>query len=292
MNQGFISLKDIEFFVLDEADRMLDMGFIHDIKKVIARLPHKRQSLFFSATMSPQVNALAKGLLKDPMHVEVTPESTTVERIKQCIFFVDQPSKDKLLLSLMTKQHLTSILIFTRTKHRANRIATFLTKNNIPADAIHGNKSQNARIKALKDFRAGKTKVLVATDIAARGIDIPNISHVINYELPNEPESYVHRIGRTARAGTDGTAYSFCCAEERNFLRAIERTTRQKIDVMEHKFHSETAKNATGDAASPPPRGQGRNHQQKGPKRSGSSERSSPYRGPKPKKKSKFNFRR
>jgi ATP-dependent RNA helicase RhlE len=257
MNQKKLSLRDIEFFVLDEADRMLDMGFLPDIKKVIAKLPHKRQSLFFSATMSIKINALARSLLKDPIHVEVTPQATTVEKIKQHVFFVDQKSKEKLLFELMQHEHLTSVLIFTRTKHKANKVAQFLDKNGITADAIHGNKSQNARTKAIRDFKTGKIKVLVATDIAARGIDIPAISHVINFELPNEPESYVHRIGRTARAGSEGTAFSFCAADERNFLNDIERLIKQHIDVMDHKFHSETAKNATGDAAKPPPRGRG-----------------------------------
>ena len=254
MNQRKLTLKNIDFFVLDEADRMLDMGFIHDIKKIIAKLPHKRQSLFFSATMSPQINTLAKSLLKDPVHVEVTPQATTVELIKQFIFFVDQTSKQELLLNLLNHEHLTSVLVFTRTKHRANKVALFLSKNNISADAIHGNKSQNQRTKAIKDFKTGRTKVLVATDIAARGIDIDNISHVINFELPNESESYVHRIGRTARAGADGTAFSFCAAEERNYLKDIERLIKQKIEVMDHTFHSERAKNAVGAAAKPPPR--------------------------------------
>ncbi|PIN87550.1 DEAD/DEAH box helicase, partial [Candidatus Woesearchaeota archaeon CG10_big_fil_rev_8_21_14_0_10_32_24] len=176
LNQGKLTLKHIEFFVLDEADRMLDMGFIHDIKKVIAKLPSKRQSLFFSATMSAQVNTLARSLLKDPIHVEVTPQATTVERIKQFVFFVDQGSKDKLLIELLKHEHLTSILVFTRTKHKANKVAQVLTKNNISSEAIHGNKSQNARTKAMKDFKSGHVKVLVATDIAARGIDIDHIS--------------------------------------------------------------------------------------------------------------------
>tara|TARA_Y100000310_G_scaffold328540_1_gene396829 strand:- start:2472 stop:3719 length:1248 start_codon:yes stop_codon:yes gene_type:complete len=254
LNQKKLTLKEIEFFVLDEADRMLDMGFIHDIKKVISKLPHKRQSLFFSATMSPKINALAKSLLKNPIHVEVAPQATTVELIEQHVFFVDQKSKERLLLKLLEHEHLTSILIFTRTKHKANKVATFLNKNNINSSAIHGNKSQGARTKALKDFKTGRIKVLVATDIAARGIDIDDISHVINFELPNEPESYVHRIGRTARAGAEGTAFSFCAAEERNYLRDIEKLIRQKIDVMDHKFHSESAKNAVGSAAKPPPR--------------------------------------
>ncbi len=266
INQRKLDLRSIEFFVLDEADRMLDMGFIHDIKKIIAMLPHKRQSLFFSATMSPEINKLAKTLLHDPLHVEVTAQATPVERIKQCIYFVDQPSKQDLLLELLKHDHLTSVLIFTRTKHRADRVALFLKKNRISSDAIHGNKSQNARTKALKDFKTGKVQVLVATDIAARGIDIDNISHVINFELPNEPESYVHRIGRTARAGAEGTAFSFCAAEERNYLRDIEKLIRQKIEVINHKFHSETAKNAVGAAAKPPPKDQSRSSRRPNPR--------------------------
>jgi|SaaInlStandDraft_4_1057021.scaffolds.fasta_scaffold00068_22 ATP-dependent RNA helicase RhlE len=274
MNQRKLTLKDIEFFVLDEADRMLDMGFIHDIKKIIERLPRERQTLFFSATMSPEINQLAKKLLKDPVHVEVAPQATTVELVKQQIFFVDQSSKEKLLLELLKQKHLTSVLIFTRTKHRANKLALFLNKNKISSDAIHGNKSQNARTKAITDFKKGRVKVLVATDIAARGIDIDNISHVINFELPNEPESYVHRIGRTARAGTEGTAFSFCAADERNFLRDIERLIREKIEVMDHKFHSESAKNAVGAAAKPLPRKQfNRNSRFKG--KSGSKNKKS-----------------
>ena len=256
MNQGKISLNNIEFFVLDEADRMLDMGFINDIKKIIFKLPQKRQTLFFSATMSPQISELASKLLRDPVHVQVAAQATPVEMIRQGIYFVDSPNKEKLLLELLMQKHLTRILVFTRTKHRANKVAAYLEKNNITVDAIHGNKSQNARTQALADFKSGKIKVLVATDIAARGIDIDCISHVINFELPNEPESYVHRIGRTARAGTDGTAYSFCAAEERNYLRDIEKLTRQKIEVIEHANHSEKARNASGADAKPAPRQQ------------------------------------
>jgi ATP-dependent RNA helicase RhlE len=259
MNQGRISLKYIEFFVLDEADRMLDMGFIHDIKKIISRLPERRQSLFFSATMSSQINELARKLLHNPVHIEVTPSATPIERIKQCVFFVDQAAKEKLLLELLRQKHLTCVLVFTRTKHRANKVAMFLSNNNVRADAIHGNKSQNARIQALSDFKSGRTKVLVATDIAARGLDIDNISHVINFELPNEPETYIHRIGRTARAGAEGTAYSFCAADERGFLHDIERLIKQKIEVIHHLYHSEQAKNAVGAAARPPPMHQWRN---------------------------------
>jgi len=254
MSQRKLSLNDVEFFVLDEADRMLDMGFIHDIKKIIAKLPHKRQSLFFSATWSPEISKLAQTLLHNPIHVEVTPQATTVEKVSQYMYYVDAGDKQRLLLELLQHDHLTSVLIFTRTKHRANKVATFLNKNRVRSDAIHGNKSQNARTKAINNFKAGRIKVLVATDIAARGIDIENISHVINFELPNEPESYVHRIGRTARAGAEGDAFSFCAAEEKNFLRSIEKLIKQKIEVVKHNYHSETAKNAEGTAAKPPPR--------------------------------------
>ncbi|NQU79491.1 DEAD/DEAH box helicase, partial [Candidatus Woesearchaeota archaeon] len=251
MNQRKLTLRNIEFFVLDEADRMLDMGFLPDIKKIISKLPDKRQSLFFSATMSSQVNELAKKLLKNPIHVQVITQATTVDRVKQCVFFVDSATKEKLLLQLLKQKNLTSVLIFTRTKHKANKLAVFLSKNGVCSDAIHGNKSQGARTKAIKDFKTGRTKVLVATDIAARGIDIDNISHVINYELPSDSENYVHRIGRTARAGSEGTAYSFCAAEERGHFNDIEKLIRQKIDVMDHEFHSETAKNAVGAASKP-----------------------------------------
>ncbi|MBW2998870.1 DEAD/DEAH box helicase, partial [Candidatus Woesearchaeota archaeon] len=215
MKQKHIFLDDIEYFILDEADRMLDMGFIHDVRKVITFLPKKRHSLFFSATMSPQVETLAKSMLESPEHIEVTPQATTVEKIKQRMFFVDHDDKNDLLKELMNEDHLKSVLIFTRTKHRANKVCEFLNKNNFDSAAIHGNKSQNQRTKALSDFKLGKIKVLVATDIAARGIDIDKISHVINYDIPNEAESYVHRIGRTARAGEEGDAYSFCAADER-----------------------------------------------------------------------------
>ncbi|MBI5389686.1 DEAD/DEAH box helicase [Candidatus Woesearchaeota archaeon] len=254
LKQHHVNLRAIEFFVLDEADRMLDMGFINDIKKVVILLPQKRQSLFFSATMPPLVAELARKLLTNPIQVAVTPQATTVERIEQRVFFVDQQNKDALLLDLLKQSNLTCVLIFTRTKHKANKVAVMLNKNRIYADAIHGNKTQNQRTKALHDFKTGRIQVLVATDIAARGIDIDNISHVINYELPNEAESYVHRIGRTARAGAEGTAYSFCAADERMFLRNIERLTRMQIQHVDHQFHSEAAKNSQ---ERPPPRGGG-----------------------------------
>ena len=254
INQGYIRLNAVEFFVLDEADRMLDMGFINDVRKIVAGLPRKRHSLFFSATMSPEIGDLAGRLLADHVRVEAAPQATTVERVEQRVFFVDQKDKDAHLVSLLRQEHLKCVLVFTRTKHRANKVAQMLARNNIKADAIHGNKTQSQRMRALRDFKSGRVQVLVATDIAARGIDIEDISHVINFDLPNEPESYVHRIGRTARAGADGTAYSFCAAEERNFLRDIEKLTRIPIPVMEHEYHSNQAQHAVGDAAKPAPR--------------------------------------
>ncbi len=249
MNQGYIMLKGVEFFVLDEIDRMLDMGFIKDMKRIVSALPQKHQSLFFSATMSRETGEFAEKLLTDPVRIEATPQASTLECITQSVFFVDQNNKYPLLQGLIIEEDMERVLIFSRTKHRADKIAEALNKNRINADAIHGNKSQNQRTKAMHDFKSGRLRVLVATDIAARGIDVDDISHVINFDLPNEPESYVHRIGRTGRAGADGKAYSFCAADERNILRSIERLTRTKVGVMEHKYHSETAKMAVGAAA-------------------------------------------
>jgi ATP-dependent RNA helicase RhlE len=246
---------------------MLDMGFVNDVYKVVEMLPQKRQSLFFSATMSPEVSKLARKMLTNPVTVEITPQATTVERIDQFVFFVDSENKNELILQLLRSKHLECVLIFTRTKHRANKVAQMLNKNRIPADAIHGNKSQTHRTKALQDFKSGQLRVLVATDIAARGIDVDDISHVVNYDLPNIPESYVHRIGRTARAGADGTAFSFCAADERDFLREIEKLIRMEVEVAEHEYHSEKAKNATGDAAKPEPRQYGRPRGKSGYKR-------------------------
>jgi ATP-dependent RNA helicase RhlE len=229
------------------------MGFIKDVRKIVSALPLKRQSLFFSATMSPQTGEFAERLLKDAVRVEAAPQASTLDCIEQRVFFVDQNDKYPLLVGLLAQQDLERVLVFTRTKHRADKIALMLNKNRINADAIHGNKSQNQRTKTMRDFKSGHLKVLVATDIAARGIDIDDISHVINYDLPVEPESYVHRIGRTGRAGAKGFAYSFCAADERNSLRSIERFTRMEIEVMKHKYHSEKAKNAVGAAAEPTP---------------------------------------
>ena len=234
IGQGYIDLADIEIFVLDEADRMLDMGFVHDVKKVIAKLPAKRQNLMFSATMPKEIEQLAAGILHDPAFVKVDPVSSTVERIDQSLYFVEKGNK-KLLLPWLIKNlepPVQNALVFSRTKHGADKIARDLTKQGITAAAIHGNKSQSARVAALEGFKEGKTKVLVATDIAARGIDISELSHVFNYDLPEVPETYVHRIGRTARAGADGTAVSFCAPEEQEYLAGIEKLNRRKIPVV------------------------------------------------------------
>ena len=274
MNQGYIRLNDVEVFVLDEADRMLDMGFIDDIRKIISKLPLKRQSLFFSATLEPKVIALARTLVHNPVHITIEPEKPTVERIKQYVYFVDKQHKDALLTKLVREPHVKRVLVFTQMKHVANKVAMMLTHAGIRADAIHGNKSQGARTAALEAFRRGAVRVLVATDIAARGIDINDITHIINYDLPNEPETYVHRIGRTARAGADGNAISFCSAAERSFLHAIERFIHTAITVVyNHPFHSDAAMNARGAMARPPPQGRhgqwrGHQHGRSGPRNS------------------------
>jgi ATP-dependent RNA helicase RhlE len=237
MNQGYVSLRDIEIFVLDEADRMLDMGFIHDVKKIIAALPQKRQSLFFSATMPPEIVKLSSTILHHPSKVEVTPVSSTADTIKQFIYFVDKGNKNALLVELLKDKAVKTALVFTRTKHVADKVVKVLTKNQIKAEAIHGNKGQNARQRALTNFKAQTTRVLVATDIAARGIDVDDLQYVVNYEIPNVPETYVHRIGRTGRAGAKGTAFSFCDAEEKAYLRDIEKLIAKKIPVVEeHAF--------------------------------------------------------
>jgi ATP-dependent RNA helicase RhlE len=231
MNQKHVDLRDIEFLVLDEADRMLDMGFIRDVRKIVAAIPQERQSLLFSATMPSEVAKLSQDILYKPVRVDIAPKTVTVELIRQSVHFVDPTAKLDLLCDMLTEKGLSRVIVFTRTKHRANRVADGLEKAGISADAIHGNKSQGARQRALEDFRTGKARVLVATDIAARGIDVAGISHVVNFELPNEPESYVHRIGRTARAGADGVAVSFCDATEYGFLRDIEKLIGFDIDV-------------------------------------------------------------
>jgi ATP-dependent RNA helicase RhlE len=233
INQRALSLADLEIFVLDEADQMLDMGFIHDIRKIVAMLPKARQSLFFSATMPREMADIAGKILRDPAHVAVTPAATTVDKVEQKVIFCDTRSKQALLHKLLEDNSISRALVFSRTKHGANRIVQHLDAAGIPADAIHGNKSQPQRERALAAFREGQSRLLVATDIAARGIDVDGVTHVINFDLPNVPESYVHRIGRTARAGADGIAISFCDREERAYLRDIERLTRQRVPVLD-----------------------------------------------------------
>ena len=232
MNQRRARLDAVEVLVLDEADRMLDMGFIHDVRKIVAAVPKARQSLLFSATMPREVTRLSADMLSDPIRIEVTPQATPVERIEQSVHHVEAGRKAGLLADLLSDPALSRVIVFSRTKHRANRIAQRLDRDGFGAEAIHGNKSQGARQRALKRFKSGDVRVLVATDIAARGIDVDGVSHVINFELPNEPESYVHRIGRTARAGAAGVALSFCDATERAYLRDIERLIGRKLDVI------------------------------------------------------------
>ena len=237
MQQGFITLRDVEYFVLDEADHMLDMGFIHDIRKIIAKLPVKRQSLFFSATMPSDIVALSRKILGNPRKVTVKPQQATAEKVDQAMYFVSKKAKPKLLVHLLKTEQVDSALVFSRTKHGANKIVKVLGKAGINADAIHGNKSQGARQLALGNFKSGHTNILIATDIAARGIDVEKLSHVINYDLPNVPETYVHRIGRTGRASESGIALSFCDAEERPYLRDIQKLIAHKIPVVEeHPF--------------------------------------------------------
>ena len=277
MNQRHVALDRVEVFVLDEADRMLDMGFLPDIRKVIAKLPARKQTLFFSATMEKEIMTLAGSLVNDPARVAIAPEKPAVERIVQKLFFVDKNSKPALLNMLMSDRELKKVIVFTQMKHVANRVVTFLTGAGISAAAIHGNKSQNARTQALNAYKKGKVRVLVATDIAARGIDVDGITHVINYDLPTEAETYVHRIGRTARAGADGMAISFCSAPERDYLRSIERLVRKPVPVdAQQPYHSEEARNATGAAARPAPKmRQGQSRRSGAPKSGGRFARSS-----------------
>lgn len=265
INQGFITLKHIEFFVLDEADQMLDMGFIHDIKKLLKLLPHERQSLFFSATMPKTIVELSRQILGDFERVTIAPEKTTAEKVEQQIYHVNKKNKTALLIELLETKLLDSTLVFSRTKHGANKIVKDLEKAGIGSAAIHGNKSQAARQRALADFKDGKIQTLVATDIAARGIDIDELSYVVNYDLPNIAESYVHRIGRTGRAGASGLAVSFCMLEERPFLKDIEKLIKQHIPVIEeHEFQFKME-----DAAEPSLKKQGQRGRR--PQRSGSS---------------------
>jgi len=257
MEQRHIHLDQVELFILDEADRMLDMGFIPAVRRVISRLPKKRHSLFFSATMPPIVADLAKELLHNPVQITIDPGKPTVERIAQKLMFVDKENKDALLIDLISEHKMDKVIVFARTKHNADKVVKKLLAAGIVTAAIHGNKSQSARTAALHGFKTGRVRALVATDIAARGLDVDAITHVVNYELPEEPETYVHRIGRTARAGMDGDAVSFCSARERDWLRDIERLIRKSIPVdRNHKYHSEEARNATGAAARPEPKSQ------------------------------------
>ncbi len=233
MSQGFVGLQHLKIFVLDEADRMLDMGFIHDVKRVIIKLPEKRQTLFFSATMPPEIQALSNVLLTNPSKVEVTPVSSTVDTIDQHLYYVDKKNKPELLLYLLKNNKMPSVLVFTRTKHGADKLVKILHREHITAAAIHGNKSQNARQNALSNFKNGDLKVLVATDIAARGIDIDDLTHVVNFELPEVSETYVHRIGRTGRAGNTGTAFSFCDHDEKDYLKSILKLIAKNIPVTD-----------------------------------------------------------
>jgi ATP-dependent RNA helicase RhlE len=234
VQQKHIRLDAVSTFIVDEADRMLDMGFIRDVRKIVGHLPRDRQSMLFSATMPDDIVKLVGDMLKNPERIEVTPQSKTADRIEQKLYYVPAQQKRQLLGELLKDLAMNRVIVFTRTKHGANKVAEYLNRGGVKSDAIHGNKSQNARQRALETFRNGVVRVLVATDIAARGIDIDDISHVVNFELPNEPESYVHRIGRTARAGGEGIAISFCDPSERGYLRDIERITRNKIEAVAH----------------------------------------------------------
>ncbi len=245
IGQGFVRLESLEIFVLDEADRMLDMGFAPDINKILKLLPKSRHNLFFSATMPPEIERLANSILVNPIKVEVTPASSTAELISQSVMFVDRENKRQLLRHVLEDKRLSRVIVFTRTKHGANKIVDYLGKNDIVAEAIHGNKSQTARQKALEHFKKGITRVLIATDIAARGIDVDEISHVINFDLPNVSEDYVHRIGRTARAGASGFAISFCDSEEKAFLKDIEKLIGKSIPLNENQpFHSQVVQDS------------------------------------------------
>jgi len=251
ISQGYISLRDIEIFVLDEADRMLDMGFVHDVKRIIAKIPTKRQTLFFSATMPQEIQSLANSILHNPVKVEVAAVSSTADTIDQSLYFVAKENKRSLLAFILADKNIETALVFTRTKHGADKVVKDLVRIGISAEAIHGNKSQNARQRALNNFKNRETRILVATDIAARGIDVDELTHVINYELPNVPETYVHRIGRTGRAGLSGTSFSFCSEEETEELRDIHKLIGKQIFIQEnHPYHT-TFSGITKRAAPP-----------------------------------------
>jgi ATP-dependent RNA helicase RhlE len=258
VNQRHIRLDTVNTFIVDEADRMLDMGFIRDVRKIVAALPKQRQSMLFSATMPDDIVKLVGDMLHQPERIEVAPQGRTADRVSQVLYYVPAMQKRMLLIELLKDLALNRVIVFTRTKHGANKVSEYLAKHGIESDAIHGNKSQNARQRALDGFKSGKLRVLVATDIAARGIDVDDVSHVVNFELPNEPESYVHRIGRTARAGNGGAAISFCDQSERNYLRDIEKLTRLKIEVVAHDLPPLT--DAQKAEAQEPRRPQGHRH--------------------------------
>lgn len=273
INQGFIDLKHVEIFILDEADRMLNMGFINDVKKIITKIPKKRQSLFFSATMPKEISSLADSILTNPVKVEVTPVSSTTEKVAQSIYFVSKNDKKHLLAHLLQDaKEIQSALVFTRTKHGADRVVKELAGKWIIAEAIHGNKSQNARQRALENFKSRKTRVLIATDIAARWIDVDNLSHVFNYDLPNESETYVHRIGRTGRAGANGKAFSFCDEDEKPYLKDIQKLIGKSVPIIdEHPYPLASGNSMIINIprAKSQPQGQGRSFQKKsgqGPK--------------------------
>lgn len=282
MGQGFITFRDLEFVVLDEADQMLDMGFIHDIKKIIAKLPSKRQSLFFSATMPKTIVELSRKMLGDFERVTIKPEQATAEKVEQGVYFVSKKNKPKLLAHLLQERPNDSVLVFSRTKHGANKIVKKLSQADIRSAAIHGNKSQTARQKALGDFKDGKLRILIATDIAARGIDVEELSLVVNYDLPNVSETYVHRIGRTGRASASGIALSFCDKEERPYLRDIEKLIRQEVPRMpEHQFLDDGTEEETESDERPPRPPRSQNSRARNVNRSGNRNRSgnSNYRG-------------
>jgi ATP-dependent RNA helicase RhlE len=301
MNQGYVNLSHVEILILDEADQMFDMGFIHDLKRIVSRVPRERQTLLFSATMPPPIREMAQQWLRDPVSVQVAPQSTTADRVEQSVYFVDRRNKPQLLAQCLKEHGVFRTLVFTRTKHGADKLVKHLIQDGIRSAAIHGNKSQNARRRALDDFKSGKLPVLVATDIAARGLDIDGVSHVFNYDLPMTPELYVHRIGRTARAGADGIAITFCDGDERSMLREIERLTRQRVPVAKSELAFAASPveaegprrdpahrpQANGTAARPPQNGE---HQRRfgrpfaGKKRRSGSTGPNPYGAGRPKK--------